>query len=393
MNQISLNINPTADHLTPDEALITYRDMDDGFAYSLEDIRFKASEFKSFINEISTHLGELHKYDYSRGKNAVNVRYKNAQVRIYVRGNSVDLYMSAYSTSEHVSETIWKTYSKYIVQENDIDVFVNSYYMNGNSLDNNNKQMKIDDLRYISKDYYPYINTDMMFDQFFTGSENIFLIVGEPGLGKSKMSTLAIRHAYNNPDKLPYDKIADNPGLEEQFINIVYVKSIDVLVNDKFWRTLETDQADIVVIDDLDYMLTRRDGEVQSADDVRKNTFLNQFLSFTDGVEKSRTKFIITTNQPFDEIDSALLRKGRLFDIIELRRLHRGEALVIWEQNGLSESEFSKVFTGSEILPANLGSEIAKRLNTRIEKSTSSYLREDGISKIQRAQRAKRVGF
>lgn len=393
MNQISLNINPTADNLSPDEALITYRDMDDGFAYSLEDIQFKASEFKSFIDELSTHVGELTKYDYSSGKNIVNVRYKNAQVRIYVRGNSIDLYMSACSTSEHVSEIIWKTYSKYIVQENDIDVFVTSYYMNGNQLDNNCKQMKVDDLRYLSKDYYPYIDTDMMFDQFFTGSENILLIVGEPGLGKSKMSTLAIRHAFNNPDKLPYDKTADNPGLEEQFISIVYVKSVDVLVNDQFWYKLEDKQADIVVIDDLDYMLTRRDGEVQSADDIRKNIFLNRFLSFTDGVEKSRTKFIITTNQAFDEIDSALLRKGRLFDIIELRRLHRAEALVIWEQNGLSESEFSKVFTTQEILPANLGSEISKRLNKRIKKSTESYLREDGISKIQRAQRTKRVGF
>jgi hypothetical protein len=82
-----------------------------------------------------------------------------------------------------------------------------------------------------------------------------------------------------------------------------------------------------------------------------------------------------------------------LFDIIELRRLHRAEALVIWEQNGLPESEFSKVFTTQEILPANLGSEISKRLNKRIEKSTESYLREDGISKIQRAGRKKRVGF
>jgi hypothetical protein len=393
MNQISLNINPTADKLSPDEALITYRDMDDGFVHSLEDIRFKAPEFKSFIDELSLHLGELTKYDYSRGKNVVNVRYKNAQVRIYLRGNSIDLYMSAYSTSEYASEIIWKTYSKYIVQENNIDVFVTSYYMNGNTLDDNFKQIKVDDLRYLSKDYYPYIDTDMMFDQFFTGPENIFLIVGEPGLGKSKMSTLAIRHAYDNPDKLPYDKMADSPGLEEQFINIVYVKSVDVLVNDMFWRKIEADMIDIVVIDDLDYMLTRRDGEVRTADDIRKNTFLNQFLSFTDGVVKSRTKFIITTNQAFDEIDSALLRKGRLFDIIELRRLHRSEALVIWEQNGLPESEFSKVFTTQEILPANLGSEISKRLNKRVKKSTESYLREDGISKIQRAGRTKRVGF
>lgn len=393
MNQIALNINPYAEDLPPDEAVISYRDMIDGFTYTLEEVQFKTADFKRFIEELSTLVGDMTTYDYSRGKNAVNLIFKNDKVRLYVRGNSIDLYMTAYGNSEEVAQTIWNIYKKHSVEETNIDVFVTSYFMNGNSLDNNHKRMKIEELKYLSKDYYPYIDTDMMFDQFFTGSENIFLIVGEPGLGKSKMSTLAILHAFNNHDKLPYDKKVDNPGLEEQFINIVYVKSVDVLVNDNFWRRLEADQADIVVIDDLDYMLTRRDGDVQSDDDIRKNTFLNQFLSFTDGVEKSHTKFIITTNQSFDEIDSALLRKGRLFDIIELRRLNREEAMHIWEQNGLDAKEFAKVFNSHEILPANLGSEIAKRLNKRIKKSTESYLREDGISKIQKAGRTKRIGL
>lgn len=393
MSHISLNINPSADDMSPDEAAITYQDLVDGFKCTIEDVQFKASEFKKFIADLSKHLGEISVFDYSRGKNAVSLRYKNDSVRLYVRGNSVDLFMSAYSTSEDVSQIVWQTYRKHSVQETNIDVFVTTYYMNGANLSDNVKEMNIKDLAYLSKDYYPYIDIDAMFDQFFTGSENIFLISGEPGLGKSKMSSLAIRHAYNNPDKLPYDKCEDNPGLEEQFINVAYVKSVDVLANDKFWRKLETDQTDIVIIDDLDYMLTRRDAEVNTSDDVRKNAFLNQFLSFTDGVEKSHTKFIITTNQGFKDIDSALLRKGRLFDIIELRRLDRDESLLIWEQSGLSVDEFNITFSTHEILPAVLGSEISKRLNKRIDKSTASYLREDGISRMQETSKPKRLGL
>jgi SpoVK/Ycf46/Vps4 family AAA+-type ATPase len=207
------------------------------------------------------------------------------------------------------------------------------------------------------------------------------------------MSTLALKHAFKNPDKLPYDKLKDNPALDNQFITVVYVKSTDVLVNDKFWRELEKHEADFCIIDDLDYMLTKRDSEVTNAEDQKKNDFLNQFLSFTDGVEKHKTKFIITTNQKYDDIDSALLRKGRLFDILELRQLDHKEALNIWLDNELSETDFNELFTAHEVLPAELGSEIAKRLNTRISTATDSYLKEDGISKVLKAGRAKKIGI
>lgn len=139
-------------------------------------------------------------------------------------------------------------------------------------------------------------------------------------------------------------------------------------------------------------MLTKRDAEVTSSDDAIKNTFLNQFLSFTDGVEKHKTKFIITTNQKYNDIDTALLRKGRLFDILELRQLDQKEALEIWIDNGLSVTEFHNVFHDHHVLPADLGSEINKRLNDRIDSATVAYLKEDGISKVIKASRVKKIG-
>jgi SpoVK/Ycf46/Vps4 family AAA+-type ATPase len=156
---------------------------------------------------------------------------------------------------------------------------------------------------------------------------------------------------------------------------------------------LEADTYDFVILDDLDYMLTKRDSEVTSSDDAKKNNFLNQFLSFTDGIKKNNTKFIITTNQSFEDIDSALLRKGRMFDILELRRLDKNEALEIWKENELEESEFNSIFTQHEILSADLGSEINKRLNKRIENTLSPYLKEEGISKMTKAGRTKKIGL
>ena len=393
MSSINLNISPSPDELSPDDAVIEYKNAIDGFVCTIQDIALKTADMKKFIDDLDVTIGPFKKYDFTFGKNNNAIKYFSDKARLYVAGNSINSFISAYGTSEDVIQIIWNTFKKYIKEENAIDVYVNSYFMSGGNLDDSKKRMKTDDMKFLSKNYYPYIDTEAMFNQFFTGSENIFLIVGLPGLGKTKLGTLAIQHAFLNSDKLPYDKKLDNPGLDDQYINIVYVKSIDVLINDKFWRKLEADQIDIVIIDDLDYMLTRRNAEVQTVEDTNKNTFINQFLSFTDGVEKNHTKFIITTNQPFDEIDSALLRKGRLFDIIELRMLHYDEGLVIWKENFLDEDEYKKIFTSEEILPANLGSEISKRMNKKIKKATETYLKEPGISKIQKAGRTKKISL
>lgn len=386
-------VMPNPEDLNVDDAVTVFRDIQDGYTSGLQDVYLKAKNFENFLADLVNEYGEYEKFDYSHGKNSLFARYVNEHFRLYVRGNAIDLFMGVYCKSDETSAKIWKIFTSYAEPSTGIDIFGTSYFMNGTRVDESMKNIKPEDLNYIDKEFYPYIDTDLMFDQFFTGNENIMLLVGEPGLGKSKLSTLAIKHAFENPNTLPYDKMIQNSGLDEQFINVGYVKSIDVLTDDKFWRTLETSEMDIIVIDDLDYMLTKRDAELSTSDDAKKNAFLNQFLSFTDGVEKNQTKFIITTNQTYSDIDTALLRKGRLFDIIELRRLTNNEALKIWENNNLSADIFKELFTEDTVLSADLGSEISKHKNTRIEQSTKSYMLEDGISKIQKAKRSKRIGL
>lgn len=387
-----LVVSHNQEELNLDEAVMASMDIDDGYVHALHDIYIETKDYEDFLADL-TQVSDYETWDYSRNKNNRFYKIIGEKVKIYVRGNSVSLFLGVYCTDEASCKQIWDIYLNYIEDENDTELFVHKYFMNSGQLDNSSSQMKPDELSYIDKKYYPYLDTGVMFDQFFTGAENILLLVGDPGLGKSKLSALALKHAYENPDKLPYDKLEMNPALENQYVSIVYVKSTDVLINDKFWRDLTKVQADICIIDDLDYMLTKRDAEVMSVDDAKKNDFLNQFLSFTDGVEKNKTKFIITTNQSYNDIDTALLRKGRLFDILELRPLDAEEAIIIWEDNGLDTEEFKKVFRTHEILPADLGSEINKRLNKRIDSATKEYIKEDGISKVVKASRNKKIGL
>ena len=392
-NNIHFTVQHNQDELGIDDAIIIYNDFKEGYVFPIENLDMKAEKLNSFISDLN-QTENFTKYDYSRSKNNVFYKYISENMVIYVRGNKIDILMDFYTKTEKVSEDAFKIYMKYTEPSSGVECFYTSYFMNGNQVDSNSKVKTLEDFNYISELYYPYIKTDVMFEQFFTGDENILLLVGEPGIGKSKLSSLALKFAFQNTQLLPYDKQKDNPGLEEQYISAGYVKSTEVLSDDKFWRQLEKGLYDFVIIDDLDYMLTKRDAELQTAEDKTKNDFLNQFLSFTDGVEKNHTKFIITTNQRYDDIDSALLRKGRLFNILELRSLDKAEALAIWLSNKLSEKEFNELYsTQHDILPADLGSEISKRLNDRIETACEDYLLEEGISKILNAKRKKKVGL
>lgn len=393
MKNIRLNVAGQPEEMSFDEALIAYKDVKEGYEHTIADITFKYQEYQDFIDDMKEHFTNFVEYDYSRGKNTIFKIHTFDEVKLYVRGNSLDLFVSIASKTEAINADVWKIYNKHSKEDNEVAMYMHSHFMNGGNLDEKVKTIKKEELDYISEKYYPYIDTDIMFKQFFTGNENILLLVGEPGLGKSKMSTLVLKYAFENSENLPYDKLKENPVLEEQYVNVSFVKNVEVLANDKFWRTIELLTPDFVIIDDLDYMLTKRDAEVMNSDDAVKNSFLNQFLSFTDGVEKNQTKFIITTNQKYSDIDTALLRKGRLFDILELRKLDRSEALAIWKDNKLKESEFDEIFHSHEVLPAELGSEISKRLNTRIDNATKSYLKEDGISKVQKAGRVKKIGL
>lgn len=390
---LSMNIGYDQETIPFEEALTFYKDCEDGFLYPLADVCFKPPELDEMLKDLRKEFPDLTEYNYSRSATQVYRKFSSELVRIYVSGNSIELMGSFYAKTEEDSHKIWAIYDKHTEKTDDVEIFINSFSMEGTALNCKGRNIKPNELEYISERYYPYIDTSVMFDQFFTGNENILLLVGKPGRGKSKLSTLALKYAYQNPDKLPYDKIKDNPVVDTQFIACAFVKSVDVLANDGFWRELEKNPPDFCIIDDLDYMLTKRGSEVMSQDDVTKNSFLNQFLSYTDGVEKNRTKFIITTNQNYDDIDSALLRRGRLFDILELRKLDLAEALDIWEDHSLNREEFHSIFKDPDVLPAELGAEISKRMNDRIENAQKSYLKEEGVSKIAKASASKKIGI
>ena len=106
-------------------------------------------------------------------------------------------------------------------------------------------------------------------------------------------------------------------------------------------------------------------------------------LSQTDGTIKSQLKFLITTNRGADNIDSALLRRGRAFDVLELRALHNEEAKSIWVEYGLKEKSFDGMFGDGKVTQAELGSEIYRAIKLNNHKR-EEYLKEPEISVLEK---------
>lgn len=364
---------------------------ENGFKYIKPENYLKTENFQSMIDEIKEHYN-LQEYNYSKSAYNTEKKFYSDSVIMTMSGNSRDSAFNLYCKNEFDLNKIFKIYLKHSTgdEETEVKAFFESFYLKGNGLDKTTKVLTLKDVKNTSELYYPFLDTKLMFEQFCTGSENILILFGDPGLGKTQLSNLLFKHLFLEPENIPYDKIEAIPELDEQFFNIAYVKSTDILAMDEFWRTLQKELPDFVILDDLDYMLTKRESEVMTSDDAKKNAFLNQLLSYTDGVQKNRTKFIITTNQHFDDVDSALLRKGRLFDVLEFRKLKKDEALKIWLTEDLAEDEFNKLFQ-DEISQADLGSEISKRKNKRIKETVKTYLKEPDISKIKRKN--KRMGL
>jgi ATP-dependent 26S proteasome regulatory subunit len=186
---------------------------------------------------------------------------------------------------------------------------------------------------------------------------------------------------------------------DERSLNIIYVKNEEILGQDQFWTILNKTDSSIVFLDDADNcLLPRKNGsDVSTQSDIDRNKFINNLLSFTDGVYKNNIKFIITTNRDVKTLDPAALRKGRTFDILNLRNLTPVEALTIWKKNKLNEKDFTEKYKDEKtISAAELGSDISNTLKSLSNNvSLDSYCLEENISiyKTTKNIRQKKLGF
>jgi SpoVK/Ycf46/Vps4 family AAA+-type ATPase len=237
--------------------------------------------------------------------------------------------------------------------------------------------------------YEPYLDVEILFEEFLNSKSPILQFTGKPGLGKSKLISLFIKYMLSRDEYLSGEGV----------LKIARPTESGVLASDEFWVQLRQSGCKALILDDIDYILQQRNETISSSEDKTHNDIVNKMLTFTDGLLHQKTKILITTNVSYKRIDKALSRDFRLFDSIELRALSSQEALGIWQSRfKLKEAQFFKIFHGeNEITPARLASE-AEKICFKAKKQEQfqrNYCKEKGISKIDeiRISSNGRTGF
>lgn len=153
---------------------------------------------------------------------------------------------------------------------------------------------------WLPKPIFPYI------DDYLNSSASVIILIGPPGTGKTTFIKNLI-HRSGGDAKVTYDeKVMSDDSLFAGFI--------------------EGDTRFLIMEDADAFLSSREDG----------NTMMHRFLNVSDGlISAEGKKLVFSTNLPsVRDIDSALLRPGRCFDIVEFRPLTRDEAHVVAQEVG-----------------------------------------------------------
>jgi len=138
---------------------------------------------------------------------------------------------------------------------------------------------------------YPFLGNELIedyYDRYMESSASILLLIGPPGTGKTTFIRGLLHHTEKNAIVTYDEKI-----LERDYV---------------FSRFIE-DDVGVMVIEDADnFLKSRSDG----------NTMMHRFLNVGDGLISMRgKKLIFSTNLPsIRDVDSALVRPGRCFDVV-----------------------------------------------------------------------------
>jgi len=155
-------------------------------------------------------------------------------------------------------------------------------------------------------------------------SAGIYMFHGKPGTGK----TSYIRHLISRVKR----KVI--------FLPLQIAETVD---SPNLIRLLIDNRHSIMVVEDAERLLASRDSE--------KNFGISTILNITDGLlsDSLGIKIICTFNTHLSNIDTALLRKGRLKALYEFKPLEITKAKALLEKTGIKGHEVTEAMTLADI--------------------------------------------
>jgi hypothetical protein len=215
---------------------------------------------------------------------------------------------------------------------------VNWLYMNGERAARDtfliNKTWDIKD------SYYPWINgsVENYYKQFLSSNAQILVAFGPPGTGKTSW-------------------IRD--FLCESNLNAFISYDTQVLQSDSTFVSYLTDPLyNAIILEDADELLTGSRAD--------NNKVIAKILNISDGLIKlPRKKLIFSSNlNSIKDIDSAIIRPGRCFDVLEFRRHTESEAQAVANDLGIKLPGGQKDYSLAELFGLKVVREASDPLMT-----------------------------
>ena len=157
---------------------------------------------------------------------------------------------------------------------------------------------------------YPFLKGETLneyYDRFMHSSASILLLIGPPGTGKTTFIRGLLQHSE---------------------VSALVTYDTAILSKDHIFAEFIEGDRNVMVIEDADNFLgARTDG----------NDFMHKFLNVGDGlVTAMNKKMIFSTNLPsIKDVDPALIRPGRCFDIVHFDTLTQEQAVALADKVGV----------------------------------------------------------